>query len=227
MTPRRTLAISDIHGELERFERLLDQVGYDPADDDLILLGDYVDRGPDSRGVVDLVIGLRDKGATVLMGNHEQMMIDAFAGEPDSIERWFRNGARETLRSYRHRAATAKRIPRTLRSTPQIAEHLEFLAELDCYHETDDAVFVHGGVDPDVELADTDPHTLLWIRDRFFRRYAGPKTVVFGHTATPFIHGSPDVYFGENQVIGIDGGAVYGGPLHCLELPARRVHSVA
>ncbi len=230
MTPRRTLAISDIHGERERFERLLDEVCYDPADDHLILLGDYVDRGPDSRGVVDLVIGLRDEGATVLMGNHEQMMLEAFAGEPGAIERWFNNGAQATLRSYGHRDATAKRIPRTLRSNPQIAEHLEFLAELDYFHETDDAVFVHGGVDPDVELVDlaeTDPHTLLWIRDRFFRRYAGAKTVVFGHTATPFIHGSPDVYFGDNQVIGIDGGAVYGGPLHCLELPARRVHSVA
>jgi serine/threonine protein phosphatase 1 len=231
VTPRRTLAISDIHGERQRFERLLDEVHYDPtADDNLILLGDYVDRGPDSRGVVELVIGLRDEGATVLMGNHEQMMLDAFAGEPGAIERWFNNGGQATLRSYGHRAATARRIPRTLRRTPRIVEHLEFLAELDYFHETDDAVFVHGGVDPDVELADlaeTDPDTLLWIRDRFFRRYAGAKTVVFGHTATPFIHGSPDVYFGDNQVIGIDGGAVYGGPLHCLELPARRVHSVA
>ena len=230
MSPRRTLAISDIHGERERFERLLDEVRYDPAEDDLILLGDYVDRGPDSRGVVDLAVRLRDGGATVLLGNHEQMMLEAFAGEPDAIERWFRNGARATLRSYGHRAAGAKRIPRTLRSSAQIAEHLEFLADLDYYHETADTVFVHGGVDPDVELTDlaeTDPRTLLWIRDRFFRRYAGAKTVVFGHTATPLIHGSPDVYFGDNQVIGIDGGAVYGGPLHCLELPARRVHSVA
>ncbi|HEY2985505.1 MAG TPA: metallophosphoesterase, partial [Jatrophihabitantaceae bacterium] len=114
MTPRRTLAISDIHGERERFERLLDEVRYDPAADDLILLGDYVDRGPDARGVVDLVIGLRDEGATVLMGNHEQMMLDAFAGEPGAIERWFNNGAQATLRSYGHRAATGKRIPRTL-----------------------------------------------------------------------------------------------------------------
>jgi serine/threonine protein phosphatase 1 len=226
VTPRRTLAISDIHGERERFERLLDEVGYEPAEDELILLGDYVDRGPDSRGVVDLVVGLRENGATVLMGNHERMMLDAFAGDPDAIERWFRNGARATLRSYRHPAARSKRIPRSLRSTPRLAAHLEFLAALRCYHESGGTVFVHGGVDPGAEPADTDPHTLMWIRDRFFRHYSGARTVVFGHTATEFIHGSPDVYFGDNNVIGIDGGVAYGGPLHCLELPSRRVYSV-
>jgi serine/threonine protein phosphatase 1 len=225
--PRRTLAISDIHGELARFERLLDETRYDPAEDELILLGDYIDRGPDPRGVVDLVVRLRAEGATVLRGNHEQMMLDAFAGDAESIGRWFRNGARPTLRSYGHPAAGADAVPRKLRRTRAVGRHLEFMAELAYYHETGDTVFVHGGVDPDVALDETDPHTLLWIRERFFLGYAGTKTVVFGHTATEFIHGSPEVYFGDNLVIGIDGGAVYGGLLHCLELPGRRVHSVA
>jgi serine/threonine protein phosphatase 1 len=101
------------------------------------------------------------------------------------------------------------------------------MAGLDYYRETDDVIFVHGGIDPDTPIAQTDPHLLLWIRDRFILGYDGPKTVVFGHTATELIHGSSDVYFGDNNVIGIDGGAVYGGLLHCLELPARRVYSVA
>ncbi len=225
--PRRTLVISDVHGELERFERLLDDVRYDPGEDELILLGDYVDRGPDPRGVVERVIGLRNGGARVLMGNHEQMMVGAFAGDQTSIVRWFHNGARETLRSYDHPAADFDHLPQSLEPVPEMAEHLEFMAGLDYYHETDDTVFVHGGVDPDTPLEQTDPHLLLWIRERFFRGYSGPKTVVFGHTATELIHGSPDVYFGENNVIGIDGGAVYGGLLHCLELPERRVYSVA
>jgi serine/threonine protein phosphatase 1 len=224
---RRTLAISDIHGERERFERLLDEVGYTPGDDELMLLGDYVDRGPDPRGVVDTVMRLRDEGATVLMGNHEQMMVGAFAGDPISIGRWFRNGARETLRSYGHPAADAVELPQSLEPLPEMAEHLAFLAGLDYYRETEDTVFVHGGVDPDAPLAETDPHLLLWIRERFIHGYRGAKTVIFGHTATELIHGSFDVYFGDNNVIGIDGGAVYGGLLHCLELPTRRVYSVA
>ena len=225
--PRRTLAISDIHGECKRFEQLLDEVDYDADQDELILLGDYIDRGPDPRGVVDLVIGLRDGGARVLMGNHEQMMVSAFAGEPMAIGRWFRNGARTTLQSYGHPAADADDVPESLEALPGMAEHLAFLAGLEHYHETDDTVFVHGGVDPETPLAETDPNLLLWIRERFILGYDGPKTVVFGHTATELIHGSFDVYFGDNKVIGIDGGAVYGGLLHCLELPSRRVHSVA
>ena len=117
--------------------------------------------------------------------------------------------------------------PSLLEALPGMAEHLAFMAGLEHYHETDDTVFVHGGVDPETPLAETDPNLLLWIRERFILGYDGPKTVVFGHTATELIHGSFDVYFGDNKVIGIDGGAVYGGLLHCLELPSRRVHSVA
>jgi serine/threonine protein phosphatase 1 len=224
--PRRTLAVSDIHGELLRFEKLLDEVGYDAGADHLVLLGDYVDRGPDPRGVVERVARLRDEGATVLRGNHEQMMLDAFAGDVIDVARWFRNGARATLRSYGHPAAD-EALPTSLERTPPLDAHLEFLGTLGHYLETDDAIFVHGGVDPDVPVAETDPAVLLWIREKFFHNYRGEKTVVFGHTAAEFLHGSCEVYFGDNNVIGIDGGAAYGGLLHCLELPGRRVHTVA
>ena len=112
--------------------------------------------------MVDLVIALRDGGATVLMGNHEQMMVGAFAGEPMSIGRWFRNGARETLQSYGHPAADADEVPESLEPLPEMAEHLAFMAGLQHYHETDDTVFVHGGVDPEISLAETDPNLLLW-----------------------------------------------------------------
>jgi len=74
---KRTLVMSDIHGELEMFERLLSDVKYDPDQDQLILLGDYVDRGPNSRKVLDKVIELKAEGALVLKGNHEDLMIKA------------------------------------------------------------------------------------------------------------------------------------------------------
>lgn len=69
----------------------------------------------------------------------------------------------------------------------------------------------------------------MWIRDEFHNGYKGEKTVIFGHTETKTLHGDTEncnVYFGNNRIIGIDGGAVYGGQLNCLELPSRKVYSV-
>ncbi|MGG1661232.1 metallophosphoesterase family protein [Brevibacillus sp. NRS-1366] len=224
---KRILAISDIHGELEKLETLLVEASYDPNNDQLILLGDYVDRGPASKGVVDKVKQLHEDGAIVLMGNHDHMMVKSFEQDPVFIERWFRNGAQQTLASYGHAAAgTESEAPEVLEKTAILEEHVAFLADLDCYYETDDYIFVHGGVHPTTLPAKTDPYMLMWIREEFHRGYCGEKTVVFGHTPTENLHGKHDVYFGENKIIGIDGGAVFGGRLNCLELPSRKVYSV-
>lgn len=223
----RILAISDIHGELDKLESLMELVNYDPQHDQLILLGDYVDRGPKSREVVEKVKQLHAQGAIVLMGNHDHMMVKSFEQDPVFIERWFRNGAQATLASYGHAAAqTEPGAPASLEVTPEVQEHLDFLGELAHYHETDEYIFVHGGVHPQTPVAETDPYKLMWIRDEFHKGYQGEKTVVFGHTPTENLHGKHDVYFGENNIIGIDGGAVFGGRLHCLELPSRKVYSV-
>lgn len=224
---KRILAISDIHGELEKWESLMEQVNYNPANDQLILLGDYVDRGPASKGVVDKVRQLHAKGAIALMGNHDHMMVKSFEQDPVFIERWFRNGAQKTLASYGHSAADTKTgAPESLEKTSLIEEHIAFLAGLDCYYETDEYIFVHGGVHPSTPLGETDPYMLMWIREEFHNGYQGEKTVVFGHTPTENLHGKHDVYFGQNKIIGIDGGAVFGGRLNCLELPSRKVYSV-
>src|SRR5690606_23504955 len=97
---KRTLVISDIHGELALFEELLQEAGYNAAEDQLILLGDYVDRGPDSKGVLERVVELKKQGAIVLRGNHDNMMLAAVNDEPGAKERWARNGAIPTLQSY-------------------------------------------------------------------------------------------------------------------------------
>ncbi|MED4750293.1 metallophosphoesterase family protein [Brevibacillus choshinensis] len=222
----RILVISDIHGELEKWESLMEKVNYNPEKDQLILLGDYVDRGPASRGVLEKVMELHATGAIVLMGNHDHMMIKSFEQDPVFIERWFRNGAQKTLVSYGHAAAEQEVGPESLDLTPVLEQHISFLRGLDCYYETDDYIFVHGGVHPTTPLPETDPYTLMWIRDEFHKGYKGEKTVVFGHTPTENFHGKNDVYFGENNIIGIDGGAVFGGQLNCLELPSKKVYSV-
>ena len=99
---KRLLIISDIHGEIELFERLLTDVDYDSTNDQLILLGDYVDRGTNSKKVLDKVIELKSQGAFVLKGNHEDMMIKALTtDEEHSWKNWVnRNGGSKTLESY-------------------------------------------------------------------------------------------------------------------------------
>jgi len=220
----RILAISDIHGKEDTFNELLDHIDYNPAQDQLILLGDYVDRGPNSRAVLNQVIRLQAEGAIVLRGNHDNMMVAAYRDEPGALEQWEYNGAIHTLQNYDPTIETM-----TIPQTEEFRQHVEFIESLDYYHETPDYIFVHAGVNPALPLEDTDPFDFVWIREAFFREYSGDKTVIFGHTPTPLLHDDQhehSIYFGTNNIIGIDGAAVYGGYLNCLELPSKHAFSV-
>ncbi|CAM3146534.1 metallophosphoesterase family protein [Filibacter tadaridae] len=232
----RILVISDIHGELDLFERLLKAVHYDPAKDQLILLGDYVDRGINAKAVLDKVIQLKGQGAVVLKGNHEDMMIKSLTMDDERAwGNWTgRNGGNKTLESYGFKEKDfiipedEAFIKPSLYSAT-LNGHLQFIQTLDHFMEWDDYIFVHAGVDPTTPIGETDPYVLMWIREDFYKNYKGNKIVVFGHTPTKILHGSADnhaVYFGKNNIIGIDGAAVYGGQLNCLELPNGVVHSV-
>lgn len=220
---KRILAISDIHGELELFNELLEKVKYDASEDQLILLGDYVDRGPNSKGVLERVIELKEQGAIVLRGNHDQMMLEAARGDTGATGNWLRNGALATLQSY-DASIEGMKLP----VTELFRAHVEFIQETEFYYETADYLFVHAGVQPGVPVQETDPYVLMWIRDEFHRGYSGEKKVVFGHTPSYAMRGTEDYrpYFGDNRIIGIDGGAVYGGQLNCLELPGEQVYFV-
>lgn len=233
---KRTLVISDIHGELELFKELLHTAGYDSSQDQLILLGDYIDRGPNSKEVLDKVMELKDEGAVVLKGNHEDMMVRALVnGEERVWKNWInRNGGTETLKSYGFTENDFKVeeeepfVKPTIHSK-ELEEHLRFIQCFDTYLEWDDTIFVHAGVHPETPIEDTDPHELIWIRDVFHNGYCGEKTVIFGHTPTKNLHKDKQgcsVFFGDNRIIGIDGAAVYGGQLNCLQLPEKVVYSV-
>jgi serine/threonine protein phosphatase 1 len=227
---KRILVISDIHGESEKFEQLLEKVDFNAEEDQLILGGDYIDRGINSKAVVEKVQELAKKGAIALKGNHEKMMMEAFHNEDGGLARWLRNGAADTLRSYGFtvtyeddNGVLKGSVNGEWQSHPSINDVITFFESLLPYYETEDYIFVHGGVHPTTPLAETDLHTLVWIRDVFHQGYNGTKPVIFGHTPSKNLHGSHDVYFGENNIIGIDGGLVYGGRLNCLELPSKKV----
>lgn len=220
---KRTLVISDIHGELDLFDRLLEKANYNNEQDQLILLGDYIDRGANSKGVIERVIELKENCAIVLKGNHDDLLVKSFNNQSGAIEHWERAGGLTTLKSY-DSDIESMNIPDDI----DFNKHAIFLENLDYYYELEEYIFVHAGIQPDLKLSDNDTHTFLWIRELFYEIYHGDKTVVFGHTPVSVIRGNKnhDIYFGENNVIGIDGAATYGGQLNCLELPSKKSYHV-
>jgi len=202
--PGRLLAIGDIHGCLEQLQELLDLVA--PTDrDQVVFLGDYVDRGPASAGVIDCLIefGVRHPATVFLRGNHEQMFIDYLDGlDPTAF---LLNGGLNTLASYHDRGLW-----------PIPLGHRTFLDRLASYYQTDDYIFVHAGLRPGVPLEDQETDDLLWIRRDFINsNYDWGKAVVYGHTPVE----EPSL---EPMRLGLDTGCVYGRLLTCCDVRTRQ-----
>lgn len=213
MEQDRIFIVGDIHGCLDMFKRLMDKIDWRSDRDDLIFLGDYIDRGENPKGVVDFILELLKVSNRIrcLMGNHEDIFLDFLKG--GDIRPLLINGGTSTLTSYE----LDKRQEGEL-LIPQ--EHLAFFESLLPWIELDDYYVVHAGFRPGVAIDEQDFQDLIWIRDTFiFSDYDFGKPVIFGHT--PF--SNPLVL--DNK-IGLDTGAVYGNRLTCLELPAMTFHSV-
>ena len=188
-------AIGDVHGRLDQLRNILTLIDADrdgtPAE--LILLGDYIDRGPHSHKVLDLLVSgaeLTDIQLTCLRGNHEQTLL-TFLDDVSIGPEWGKHGGRETLAAYgvappRHRtkldewercrAELSERIP---------SSHVDFLNGLPVYADRDPYFFVHAGIDPDVGLEAQKPETMMWIRTPFLN-FNGKleRFVVHGHSAS-------------------------------------------
>lgn len=209
-----TYIIGDIHGCLGRIEKLLEIINPHPERDRMVFLGDYVDRGPDPKGVVDLLIRVKaEHPATVfLRGNHEEMFLSYLGGDNKLL--FFLNGGGPTLESY-----GLDMVEQTgFEDLPE--EHRRFYGSLKPYLELKDYILVHAGLRPGVPLEEQDPKDLVWIRQDFiYSEHDFGKTVVFGHT----VQSRPLVMHNK---IGIDTGAVYGGRLTCLVLPEEEFVSV-
>jgi serine/threonine protein phosphatase 1 len=214
MTEREKIFIvGDIHGCLRMLRQMMEKIPWRPEVDRLVFLGDYVDRGEDSCGVIQAVMDISRTSERVdcLMGNHERIFLDYVEGR--EVNTFFFNGGTSTLNSYRtcqHQTGELL-VP---------ADHVVFLRSLKAWVELDDYYVVHAGLRPGVALENQSEEDLLWIRDPFiFSNYPFKKRVIFGHT--PF--SKPLVM--ENK-IGLDTGAVYGNKLTCLELPSLKFHFV-
>lgn len=209
-------AIGDIHGEREKLAKLLRKI---PSDARLILLGDYVDRGPDIAGTLDDLIELkaRKPDTVFIRGNHDQMMLDAgdfFDPDLESdlsydqVTNWFGWGGSETIHSYAGTKPWFRRVPDA---------HWEFLEDTELEHREEGFAFVHAGFLPPgaywkpIVSWHLDPR--LWIRDPFLDSpHDFGARVIFGHTVQRY---GPLV---QPNKIGIDTGAVYGGALTAVLL---------
>jgi serine/threonine protein phosphatase 1 len=197
----RVYAIGDIHGSLRALCRLIAECERD-ADGRpmrLVFIGDYIDRGPDSRGVADYLMNLQSRlaaNAICLMGNHEALALSAI--DALDTESWILNGGDMTLRSYD--VSSAVELP---------AAHVAWLRSLRLTFDDGLRFFVHAGINPAQPLDRQDRHHLLWIREPFLSiQHDCGRLIVHGHTPTRT--GMPDL---RGNRLNIDTGAVYGGPL--------------
>ncbi len=225
----RAYAIGDVHGRLDLLRNLLDQIEADsrtrPCEREyVIFVGDLVDRGPDSRGVIELL--LRSKKylphPVFLMGNHEEMMLRVLEKPDERFREWLTYGGYECAQSYGvevgRLAALEDAHAAALINAAIPEEHRSFIASFADSFRFGDYLFVHAGIRPGVALEEQSIRDLRWIREDFLSSEAAhPFVVVHGHTITPV----PDEQVNR---IGIDTGAYASGKLTaiCIEGTARK-----
>lgn len=244
----RTFVIGDVHGELDALMRVLSDLPKPAAADTIVFLGDYLDRGPRSREVVEFVRNLEREGTAkvvALRGNHEDAWLKVIDEGWDGFLLPRGNGCLETLRSYQHlpppapsRQPTSEEWELLRRGAFFPPEVVAWMRRLPFFYEDEHAIYLHAGI-PAQNGAYPHPskvkpqNALLWLRDRdFFVRYRG-KYLVFGHTVCATLPQEFSAYTPEDPtdafagpcLAGIDTGAgKKKGFLTALELPARRVY---
>lgn len=212
--------ISDIHGCRNTFAELLNKISFS-QEDELYLLGDYVDRGPDSKGVIDDIMKLQEEGYSVkcLMGNHEEKMLASSQSAVDT-EEWLYWGGRETLISFAAKAANEID-----------AKYTDWLKNLDYYFEVDDFILVHAGLNFLIDDPMEDTHGMMWARHYYQEinyQWLGERIIIHGHTPV-----DKDIilnqlqHLDKNRYLDIDNGCVYPkdgqAALCCFELGEHKL----
>jgi len=237
-----TVVIGDVHGNVAALDDLVSRL--DPlmeSTDTVVFLGDYIDRGPDTRGCIDRILRWRrESTATVvtLLGNHEDWLLRSI--EDPTHHSWLMGmEAHETIASYSPRVADELRLaleeagPRLLTERVTLPyerlvevmppSHLDFLRSLKLYQRTDDALCLHGGLDPSIPGVEGQLHeALLWGTDDFVDAYSGDELVVYGHWGSAVLdrEGWPHPRI-QGRTIGID--TIGHGVLTAVRLPQRQV----
>lgn len=223
-----SFAISDIHGCSQTFTALLDKIAFSKSDS-LYLLGDYIDRGPDSKGVIDLILKMKEEGYHVycLRGNHEQMMLD---GLTDNIKKqtWVMAGGKNALLSF------------GVNDLSQIPErYIDFLHQLEYYFEADGYILVHAGLSFWETGRLEDKTSMLWSRSWYNDidyKWLGERIIIHGHTPQPRIESDAQLASIQTQrYLNIDNGCVFAhrvrgmdmGNLLAFDMTNQVLYSVA
>jgi serine/threonine protein phosphatase 1 len=237
-----TFVIGDIHANLAALSDVLEQIAPRLQEDDtLVFLGDYIDRGPDSRGCVERILELRERTVAkvvTLLGNHEEWLLRSLN---DSTRHSWLLGmeAFETIESYSRRAAERLRealeeagprlltervaLPYELLIEAMPREHISFFVGLDLYHRTPNALCVHAGLDPSIADVTRQPReALLWGADGFPDGYLGDEVVAYGHWGDAVVDesGWPLPRIGQ-RTVGLD--SISKGVLTAIRLPGMEV----
>lgn len=237
----RTFVIGDIHGERVLLDALLASLPFIAPDDSLVFLGDYVDRGPDSRGVVETLRRLPEKTAgkvVFLRGNHEDALLGEIAEKSGNFLLPPGNGVAASFHSFTDQSppsdgalVAAENFVRYLDPAQWLPPPvISWFRALPLWYRDAHAIYVHAGLEGEGAVwsppETSSAKSLLWQREQdFFLEYAGPP-LVFGHTHVndlPPAEPSKISPWARGPLIGIDTGAGKGGPLTCLELPSRTV----
>jgi serine/threonine protein phosphatase 1 len=195
----RRFVIGDIHGCAKTFKKLLFNTLEVGKDDDIYILGDMVDRGPNSKKVIDRVIKMQESGYRIypILGNHELLLLDSANFVQNHIA-WFQNGAKATLKSFGINYAYEFK-----------PKYLNFFQTLPYFYMLDDFIIVHGGLNFNIEDPFKDKESMVWIRDNLVNlEKTGGRRLVCGHTPTPLDLIQKSLKKGKIQ---LDGGCVYYG----------------
>jgi len=210
----RTIVVGDIHGCYNELVKLIDSLKekelYDAETDKIIFLGDYIDRGNQSREVISYIRAMQENNDNViaLMGNHENMLLDYMDGYSRD---WLYNGCDSTVNSYNNHE-------------DELASDIEWMENLPVYFEDDNFIYVHAGIDKGVSIDEQSEMTMLWTRDEFiWDSTEYDKKVIFGHTPTQTINKDSKPIMTVGGDIGIDTGCVFGGKLTALVIDGGEI----
>ena len=200
----RKIVISDIHGCNQTFNKVLSSVQVEKKDQ-LLLLGDYIDRGPDSKGVLDTIMHLQEQGFNVkcLMGNHEKMFLDALHNDSETdYQFWYRNGGKETLESFK-----------TQEIKDVTSKYVDFIESLFRFHEDENFIYVHAGLDMRAGDPYSQKEAMLWIREWYRhidKQWLANRVIIHGHTVEERVLIQKSLEnLDQIPVVNIDNGCYY------------------
>jgi serine/threonine protein phosphatase 1 len=223
----RRIVIGDIHGCHKTLKKLIESQVKPEKDDQIYFVGDYIDRGPRSREVLDYIMEMKHKGFNLfpVKGNHEELFVKAISSEK-YLQAWIQNGAEETLRSFdvpegKHNDYEG------LMLIPE--KYITFLTDLPYYYDLKDYIIVHAGLNLTSPDFYRDTHAMLWSREiKGLNLLKNGTSIIHGHTPMPIITIKPNLVRKDARNLNIDAGCVYKdlpgyGMLAALELDTRKV----